>query len=406
MDSFILTLSVISFLILVTGMLHKKIKQSFLSEPIIALVTGILLGPEVLNLLNMHEWGRFERIMEVASQVTISMALMTTAFRIPKNYLRYNGSLQMVLLGFGMLGMCLVSALLVHVILGFDWLLSFLIGAVITPTDPVVASSIVAGETARKLLPDRIRYAISFDSGANDGLALPLVFLPLLLMEKSDHVWKEWLLVPILWETLGGIIIGIAIGYVAGKLLISARDAGWMSVTVLLSFSLSLGFFALGLLELIGSNGILGVFAAGFAANRSLDKEEDIEQETIQESMERIFTIPIFVLLGLVLPWADWWELGWKAVWIVIGVLLFRRLPVIIALKPMLQGLPKTADLVMVGWFGPIGIAAVFYAVHSFSLTGLYEVWVIGSLIVFGSTIVHGLTGYHFAKLYSQWERT
>ncbi|MCC9136982.1 cation:proton antiporter [Pontibacter silvestris] len=404
MKDFILALACTSFLVLVMGFIYKKIKRSFLSEPIIALAMGIVLGPAVLNLLDMHKWGPFEKILDAACQLTISMALMATAFRIPKSYAEKHWRLQSILLFFGMLGMCALSTLLMRLVFGFDWLICLLIGAVITPTDPVVSSTVVSGETARQLIPDRVRHAISFESAANDGMAFPLVLLPLLLLQKPEGAWQEWLLKPVLWETGGGILFGVLIGYTAGKLLVKARNINWMTKSVLLSFSLSLGFTVLGLLEIIKSNGILGVFAAGFAANLVLDKDEDLEQEEIQESLERIFTIPIFVLFGLVLPWSDWWALGWNAVIIVVAVLLFRRLPVIFALGPFLKKLPKKADLVMVGWFGPIGVAAIYYMALTLSKTGMHEVWVVGSLIVFGSTIVHGLTGYPFAKLYSRWE--
>ncbi|MFC6998012.1 cation:proton antiporter [Rufibacter roseus] len=405
MKDFSIALACISALTLTMGYVYRKIKKSVLSEPIIALAAGIILGPEVLDMLNLFSWGSAEKILEVATQITIAMALMATAFRIPKSYAKRHWRLQSILLLLGMMGMCGISTLLIHYILGFDWLLSFLIGAIITPTDPVVASTVVSGETAKKLLPERIRHSISFESGANDGLALPLVFLPMLLIQKPDHhAWQEWFLKAVLWETIGGVVIGLVVGYVAGKLLLKARDAGWMSESSLLSFSLALGFTVLGGLEAIDSNGILGVFAAGFAANMALDEDEDIEQDEIQESMGRLFTIPIFLLFGLVLPWKEWFALGWNAVWIVIAVLLLRRLPVILALGPFLKKLPKKADLFMVGWFGPIGVAAMYYAVHSLSKTHVNEIWVISSLVIFGSTIVHGFTGYPFAKFYSRWE--
>ncbi|WP_347159439.1 cation:proton antiporter [Pontibacter chitinilyticus] len=347
MKDFTEALASISFIVLVLGFLYKKIKRSFLSEPIIALLSGILLGPQVLNVLDMHNWGPFEKIMEVATQLTISMALMATALRIPKNYLKQAGLMQGILLSLGMLGMCAMSTLLVHFILGVSWIFSFLIGAVVTPTDPVISATVVSGETAKKLIPDRVRHAISFESGANDGMAFPLVFLPLLLIQKPGKAWEEWLLKSILWETGAAILFGLIIGYVAGKLLVKARDAGWMSKSVLLSFSLSLGFFVLSILELIHCNGIIGVFAAGFAANQVLGEDEDIEQEGVQESMGRIFTIPIFMLFGLILPWSDWMALGWNAVWIVVAILLFRRLPVILLLGPLLKKLPKMADLII-----------------------------------------------------------
>lgn len=402
MQDFHLGLASISFLILVSGLVYKKIKESVLSEPMIAIALGILLGPEIFNLIDVHSWGKFETILEIACQLTISMALMATAFRVPKLYLFKNYKLQSILIFGGMLGMCLISSLLIQLIFGYHWLLCFLIGAIITPTDPVVSSTIVAGETARKLLPDRIRQALTFESGANDGLAYPLVLLPLLLITKPDIAIQEWVLLPVLWETGGSIAIGLCIGYFAGKFLVKARNANWMSETALLSFSLALGFFVLGFLELIHSNGILGVFAAAFAANLTLDTHEDIEQEKIQEAKERIFTIPIFVIFGLLLPWSEWWTLGWKAMIIIITILFLRRLPVFLLLKSFNKESFNIFDIGLIGWFGPIGIAALYYMAYCLKETGMKEIWIIGSLIVFGSTIVHGFTSYPLAKLYNK----
>lgn len=128
-----------------------------------------------------------------------------------------------------------------------------------------------------------------------------------------------------------------------------------MAKPSLLIFSVSLALFVLGVLELINCNGIIGVFAAGLVANHELSKEEDVEQEEVQEALERIFIVPIFVLFGLILPWKEWVALGWNGVWLVLTVLVFRRLPVILAMKPLLKKLAKWADLLFVGWFGRLG---------------------------------------------------
>ncbi len=388
-----------SFLLLALGLVFKKLKQSVISEPIVAMAAGILLSPYVLDVSDMTKWGSFEQIMAVASQLTISMALMATAFRVPKEYLSANKLLQSLLVLGGMLGMCGIASAIIYLLFDLDWVLCFLIGAIVTPTDPVVASTIVSGETAQKLLPERVRHAISFESGANDGAAYPLVLLPLLLIQSSESAWKDWFLKSILWETGGGILLGLLIGYLAAKALVKAKQLNWMEETSLLAFSLSLGFFVLGVLELLHCNGIIGVFAAGYIANYVLDQDEDIEQEEVQEALERIFTVPIFILFGLILPWNEWLALGWKAVAFVAALLLFRRLPVLLALKPFLRKL-TTADILFIGWFGPIGVAAMFYAVHTLAVISLHTVWVLASLAVFGSTVVHGFTGYIFAKAY------
>lgn len=403
MNEFALALSIIALLTLSSGLIYKKLKRSILSEPTLALGCGVLMSPYILNVMDIHNWGPYEKTIEIATQLTISMALMATAFRTPKNYLRDNLKLQSIIIFVGMLGMCACSTLLIRLVFGFEWLICFLIGAIITPTDPVTASTIVVGETAKKLLPDRIRHSISFEAGANDGMAYPLVLLPLLLLEKTtETAWEEWFIQSVLWETGGGIVLGGIIGYTAGRLFVKARAANWMSETSLLTFSLTLGLFVLGTLEFINCNGIIGVFVAGFAANLVLTEEEDIEQDEIQEALERVFTIPIFFMFGMLLPWADWYDLGWKAFYIVAATLLFRRLPLFLVLKPLLKKLPSWSDILMVGWFGPIGVAAMFYIAHSLQKVNLEEVWTIGSLIIFGSTIVHGFTGYPLAKWYSR----
>jgi len=402
MKDFNIALAAVSFLLLASGLVYKKIKRSIGSEPILATLAGILLGPQVLNLLDMQDWGSKETIMDVACRLTIGMALMSTALRIPKPYLKENTHLQVLLVLVGMVGMCIFSTLLLKLIFGFDWLVCLLIGAVITPTDPVAAATIVAGETAKKLLPGNLRNGLSFEAGANDGLAFPFVFLPLLLIQKPGHALQEWLLKPVLWETGGGILLGLLIGYVAGKLLVKARKANWMSQASLLSFSMALGFFVLSFLELLHCNGIVGVFAAGYAAKLVLSKEEDVEQDNVQEAMERIFTIPVFLLFGLILPWHDWLAFGWKAIVVVAAVLLLRRLPVFLLMRPFLRKIHSWPDVLMAGWFGPIGVAAMFYMMICLRKLGMQEVWIVGSLIVFGSTLVHGVTSYPLAKLYQK----
>ncbi|WP_207494822.1 cation:proton antiporter [Aridibaculum aurantiacum] len=401
MKSFELVLAIASFLLLASGMVFKKNKRSPFSEPIVGLAAGILLGPQVLRVLQMQEWGPPEQIMRVACQLTISMALLATAFRIPKGFFLQHKGQQTKLVLLGMIGMFLVSGFIIKLVFGFDWTLSFLIGAVITPTDPVLASTIVSGQAAEDLLPERIRHTISFESGANDGMAYSLVLLPMLLLEKGSEAVTEWMVRTVLYETVGGIVLGMVIGYLAAKTLVLATAKGWTAKPALLVFSLSLGFFVLGLLELIHMNAIVGVFAAGFIANHELSREEDIEQEEVQEAMERIFTLPVFFLFGLILPWHDWLMMGWKAAAVVAGILLLRRLPVLFALGPLLK-FPKKDDLAFIGWFGPIGVAALFYAMHALHKTGHNEVWHVASLIIFASTIIHGITGYHFAKWYNK----
>jgi sodium/hydrogen antiporter len=113
--------------------------------------------------------------------------------------------------------------------------------------------------------------------------------------------------------------------------------------------------------------------------------------------------LPIFVLLGMALPWEGWLELGWGGLLLVVAVLLLRRLPAVLALRPLLGPLRGRAkDVLFLGWFGPIGAAALYYATFSFRETGIEEAWVVGSLVICASVVVHGRTATPLTKLYGR----
>lgn len=170
------------------GMLAGLLKERTpISEPLIALLAGVLIGPAVFGLLDLAGLGNQEVILEEAALLTLAVALMGVALRLPVGYVSGHWRLLVVLLGILMPLMWLGCSLLVYLILGLPFWVSLLVGAVVTPTDPVVASSIVAGGVAERNLPGRLRYAISAESGFNDGLALPFVVLPILvLMEPPE----------------------------------------------------------------------------------------------------------------------------------------------------------------------------------------------------------------------------
>ena len=120
----------------------------------------------------------------------------------------------------------------------------------------------------------------------------------------------------------------------------------------------------------------------------------------MQEAVNRFFVLPVFVLLGLALPWQQWLELGWAGLLLVAAVLLLRRLPAVLAVTPILPQARGLRDTLVLGWFGPIGVAALFYASLSLREVGTEEVWVVGSLVICASILVHGVTAAPLTRLY------
>ncbi len=389
------SLAAIGGLLLLLGMLGGLLKERTpVSEPLIALIAGVLIGPAALGLLDLANLGNQTLILEEAALVTLGVALVGVALRLPVGYSSGNWRLLFVLLGLVMPLMWVAGGLLAYLILGVPFWVAVLIGAIVTPTDPVVASSIVGGGVAERNLPARLRHAISSESGFNDGLALPFVVLPVLVLtEPRGEVLGHWLTHTILLEIGAGAALAALIGYLAGKTLRWAERKETMEHSSLLTISLALSLTVLGVTELLHLNGVLAAFVAGIVFNFAGSSDAKESQEEIQEAISRFFDLPIFVLLGMALPWQGWLELGWRGPLLVVAVLVLRRLPAVLALRPLLGPLRvRTKDVLFLGWFGPIGAAALYYAAFSFRETGVEEAWVVGSLIICASVLVHGVS--------------
>jgi sodium/hydrogen antiporter len=259
---------------------------------------------------------------------------------------------------------------------------------------------------AERELPARLRHLLLGESGANDGLAHPLVVLPLLLLTgPASEAWGHWLVVTLLWQVGLGVVLGLALGHAAGRLLVWAEREHSIEVHSLFAYTVALTLLALGAGELLHLESILTVFASGIAFGRSVGSRERMQDERVQEAINRFFTLPVFVLIGLVLPWGQWAELGWRGVALTVLILLLRRLPAVLLLSRLAPDLKLRKDALVAGWFGPIGIAALYYAMLALRSTGLEVVWTVTSLAIFASVVVHGATSASVSKRYRRFNQ-
>jgi sodium/hydrogen antiporter len=398
-----IALVAVGAVVLVIGLLSNLLRNTFVSTPIVALVAGVFIGPAILGLLDPVGWrGQGETILEQATRLTLAISLMGVALRLPERFPFRNWRSLAVLLGLVMPFMWLVSGLLVYLILGLPFLVALLVGAVITPTDPVVSSTIVTGDVAEKNLPARLRHTLSTESGANDGLAYPFVFLPILLLaQPPGEAWTHWLTHTLLWEVGIALVFGVLVGYGAGWLLEWAEDKDTIEESFFLVYTIALSLVVLGGAKLLGSDGILAVFVAGLGFDFAVKGDRE-QQRRVQEASTRFFILPIFVLLGLTIPWQGWVELGWGGPVLVVAVLVLRRLPAVLALNPLMRGVRGGANALFLGWFGPIGVAALYYANLSLKETGIEAAWTVGSLVICASILAHGVTAAPLTKLYGR----
>lgn len=404
MHEFNVALLVIGGTALLLGLLAKPLKRIGLPDAVILMVLGVVLGPEGFGILKPEAWGQPMAVLEQGARLALAIGLMDVALRLPRPYLFTHWRCLALVLGVGMPFMWLSSSILVGSLLGVSIGTALLIGAVVTPTDPVVASAMVTGPVAQKKLPSYLRQIISAEAGANDGFAYLFVAGVALLftLPAGESLSAQVLLV--FGDVFSALLMGGIIGYLAGRALRKAEQRDFIDPQSVLMFATALALTTLTLVKLLGSDGILAVFAAGLAFDQQVGVRERRREERVVGGFDRFFTGPVFVLVGLMLPWDEWQALGWPAIALVVGILLLRRLPLFLLLGGRSRDLPTRLDGAFAGWFGPIGVAAVYYAAMAYHQTHLPELWPVVSLLVGASVIVHGLSAVPFSRLYGKFQ--
>lgn len=378
--------------------LSSRIRRLPVSEPLLGLVAGVLAGPEVLGALALPPITEEHTTVHEAARILLAVSVTGVALRYPFGAVRAQLRPVLILLLVAMPAMALVSTGLAAATLGLSLAAALLLGTAVCPTDPVLASSVVTGEPAEKGLPARDRQILSLESGANDGLALPLVLAAIAFagpMSAGEAV------VEMLWQVLGAVLLGAVAGWLGGRAMRAGDQHGAAAHGPLLLFTVLLALLVLGLSGLLHLDGVLAAFVAALAFNLTSTGAERTAEVEIDEAVNRFAVLPMFVLLGATLPWSVWAELGWAAVLLAIAVLLLRRLPVLLLLRrPLRLG---WADAVYLGWFGPVGVSAVFYLTLEAEELGLAEPAVgAAMMIVVASTVAHGVTAWAGPPLYQR----
>jgi sodium/hydrogen antiporter len=376
--------------------LSGRLRRWPVSEPVLALAAGVVLGPAVLGVLDVPALTEDSTWLHTACRLLLAVSVMSVALRYPFRDARARLRPVLLMLAIAMPAMASVTAGVAALTLGVGLGTAALLGAALCPTDPVLASSVVTGRPAEEDLPAHDRQILSLESGTNDGLALPLVLVALALA-GSDSVGAA--LAESLWQVAGAVLLGVAIGWLGARALRAGEDHGSTDTGPRLLFTIVLAFGVLGASGLAHVDGILAVFVAGLAFNRVATGADRTDDVPIDEAVNRFLVLPLFVALGAVLPWSAWADLGWRGPALVAGVLLLRRLPVVWLLRrPLRLG---GTDAAFLGWFGPIGVSALFYlALEAERLTVNPVVLAAGSLVVAASTVVHGVTSAPGRVLY------
>ncbi|ORY61930.1 Sodium/hydrogen exchanger family-domain-containing protein [Leucosporidium creatinivorum] len=418
---FHLDVSHISLCLLVLGAYFCTINQLsywlkeklFISSALISVCVGIAFGPIGANVISPWEWtnGDEEARHELTFQLTrlvVGIQVMFAGISLPGAYLKREAlSLTMLLLPIMILAWFVAGGFLKLFIPSLTFLEALCISSCVTPTDPILANAIVKGRYAEKYVPKAVRDIISAESGANDGLGYPFMFITIFLMQrKEDHasigtVIGHWIVSTWLYQIGLACAIGAVIGYIARKTLKEAHNRQLIDHESFLAYGLGLTFLTLGVVGVLGSDDVLACFIAGNSLTWYDFVRVETEDDTFQDVIDSILNASIFIYLGALIPWSEFGQNGlvpWKLVVLCICILAFRRLPWVMALWKFIPALPDTQQALFAGWFGPIGVSGVYYA--QLAIKELPEerehlrtiILPVVLFVALSSTIVHGVT--------------
>jgi NhaP-type Na+/H+ or K+/H+ antiporter len=385
-----------------------------ISLPIVFLLLGAGLGlaPGLPRLDPLRELG----FVELLTEITVIIALMGAGLALdrPPGWHRWSSTWR--LLGITMPLTIAAVALLGGSLLGLAPAAALLLGAALAPTDPVLASEVQVGEPATdevedlEQAEDEVRLGLTSEAGLNDALAFPFVYAAIAMAEHGadPRGWiGGWLAFEVVYKLCVGLLCGLAIGWLLGRLCFSSRRRSLRLSEHSEGFvALTATFLAYGLTEVVQGYGFLAVFVAAVTIRGSERFHGyHVVLHDFIEQVERLLTVLVLLLLGAAAVGGMLAGVGWRELAFVALVLLVVR-PVA-GLLGLAGGCGTPSQRTAMSFFGVRGVGSIYYVVYGLgaaSFTGADDVFAVVGLVIIGSVLLHGTTaGPAMARLDPAW---
>jgi NhaP-type Na+/H+ or K+/H+ antiporter len=414
---------IVGLLLIAMAMSGSVLRRLPLSTSMLYVGVGLLIGEGALGLVS---FGLFDEavFLERAAELAVIVSLFSCGLKLKLPLADPSWWLSLRLALVSMVVTVLLIALAGRYGIGLEWGAAVLLGAILAPTDPVLASDVQVREPGDR---DRLRFALTSEAGLNDGTAFPFVMLGLGLLglhELGAGGWR-WVAVDVLWAVPSGLLVGALLGYATGRAILFLRVRHRTAIG--LEEFLTLGLIALsyGLALLVKGYGFLAVFAAAYALQvtasgaelrrqladagpartmapsiDSLDPAVHPEQApdhmtgqvlTFTEQLERIGEVALVIVVGALL-----WQIDVPAhVWWFVPLLFLVIRPVSVYLG-LFDSATRRRQRALIAWFGIRGIGSIYYLYYALNhglLNPAAELLVETVLVVIAcSVVLHGIS--------------
>lgn len=384
-----ITLTLLIFLVtlFVAVLVSERMDRTLLSTSVLFLVVGFVASNSQINVIKLTP---DTPLSSVVAELALVSVLFTDGLRLHARELRAVWHLPGRALLLGMPLTFVIETLFARLLFQLPWLESLLVGAVLSPTDPVFASLIIE----RTVVPQQLRRLLNVESGLNDGIALPVVVILIQLISNSP-------LTPV--ELLGEIVLGVLIGVVVPLVAIWIERLPFFEVDKAFQplNTFTIGALVLVLAEVVNANVFLAVFCAGITI-ATVSEEIRAQFYEFGEFFAQILKLVALFFFGMLIEPKLFVDSGVTG-YIFAALTLIVARPVAIFIALWGSDLPLS-EKVTAAWFGPKGFASIFYTllIWRMGIGNAPQLFGILTLTIIISIVLHSSTDIFFTRWYTR----
>lgn len=403
MDHYLIIVAIIGAGILGMAWMPAFTEKTKISYSIIYVLLGMLLYG-VFDFLPAPDPKKHQELTLHLTELVVIVSLMCTGLKIDQKFSLKTWGIPFRLVTITMFLCIAVVTLIGFYYFGMNIASALLLAAVLSPTDPVLATDVQVGDPNEEGR-DNAKFSLTAEAGFNDGMAFPFVWLAItfaMLSTGTDGYLLTWA-----WKHLAyQIIAGIASGYLLGKLLayllfnISKKYEAMATRDGFVSIAATLIVF--GITEMIHGYGFIAVFIAALTLrNHEMGHKYHNRLHAFSDQIERILVAIMLILFGGSLVRGILDNLTWQMAGF--GILFLFIIRPVCALIGLIGTKLKIQEKLVISFFGIRGIGSIYYLAFAFSTTFFHnqdQLWSMVAFIILISIGIHGLTaGFTFRKL-------
>lgn len=385
-------LLIVIVFILVFSIVSKPIEKTIFSGPFLALILGVIVGPFVMGIFNIQlENEDFKIIAELALALVLfgdasktNLAVLKKSASIPIRLLLIGLPLTII---FGMIGGLLLFN-------GFSWLELGILATMLAPTDAALGKAVVTNPA----VPEKIREALNIESGLNDGISVPVLFIFIALFgaQYGDQLQSHYGIILVVQEIGIGLVVGLSITGVFIWLTNYANKKHGIAESWKQIILIALSFTCFIVAQLLGGSGFIACFVGGFLYG-TINTKYKLDSrliESVEGSGDAMSLITWVIFGSIIYTFTPLFSLE-VVIYSILSLTVIRIFPVLISL---VNTDLKSKEKLFIGWFGPRGLATIVFAIIVLDVDLPHKDTIILTVacVIMLSVVLHGLTAKPF----------